>query len=325
MTVEKKYDVIGTRPIRPDGADKVTGRALYGADIRLPGMLYGMVLRSPHGHARILSIDTRQAEALPGVRAVVTATDLPDLESKVVELGEGAVNLRYQSNNILARDKALYFGHAIAAVAATSIHVAEEALALIDVRYEVLHPVLTAPEAMKPDAPILLEELRADELGVKGSAPTNIAEHARFGRGDVEKAFQEAAVVVEKEFHTAMVHQGYIEPQNATALWNVDGQLTIWCSTQGSFGARDQVAEILQIPVSRIKVVPLEIGGGFGGKIGVYLEPIAALLSKKSRRPVKLSMSRAEVLAAGADAFLGKPYRPEEVLTTAAGLLRGAA
>ena len=298
MTVEKKYDVIGSRPLRPDGADKLTGRALYGADIRLPGMLYGMVLRSPHGHARILSIDTRKAEALAGVKAVVTAADLPDVESKIADLGEGTVNLRYQSNNVLARDKALYFGHAIAAVAAASIHVAEEALALIDVQYEVLKPALTAQEAMSPDAPILLEELRTNELGEKGSAPTNIAEHSQTGRGDVEKGFQEAAVVVEREFYTATVHQGYIEPQNATALWNVDGQITIWCSTQGSFGARDQVSEILGIPVSRIKVVPMEIGGGFGGKIGVYLEPIAALLSKKARRPVKLSMSRAEVLAA---------------------------
>jgi len=298
MTVEKQYEVIGTRPIRPDGTDKVTGRALYGADIRLPGMLYGMVLRSPHAHARILSIDTRKAEALPGVRAVVTAADLPDLESKISELGEGTINLRYQSNNVLARDKVLYFGHAVAAVAATSIHVAEEALGLIDVQYEVLKPVLTAQEAMRPDAPILLEELRTDELGAKGTTPTNIAEHSQISRGDVEKAFAEAAVVVEREFTTATVHQGYIEPQNSTALWNVDDQLTIWCSTQGAFGVRDQVAEILEIPVSKIKVIPMEIGGGFGGKIGVYLEPIAALLSKKARRPVKLTMSRAEVLAA---------------------------
>ena len=143
MTVEKKYDVIGSRPLRPDGADKLTGRALYGADIRLPGMLYGMVLRSPHGHARILSIDTRKAEALAGVKAVVTAADLPDVESKIADLGEGTVNLRYQSNNVLARDKVLYWGHAVAAVAASSVHIAEEAAALIEVQYEVLPPVMT--------------------------------------------------------------------------------------------------------------------------------------------------------------------------------------
>ena len=286
---EKPYRVIGTRPIRHDGTDKVTGRASFGADIRLPGMLYGKVLRSPHAHAQIRSIDTSEAEALPGVKAVVTAADL----------SEGAHNLRYQSNNILARDKVLYHGHAVAAVSATSPHIAEEALALIKVDYEVLPPVLDVRKAMRDDAPILLDDLRTDELGQKGEIATNIANHMQHQRGDVERGFQEAAVIVEREFHTATVHQGYIEPQNATALYNPDGQLTIWCSTQGAFGVRDQVSDILQIPVSRIRVIPMEIGGGFGGKNTVYLEPVAALLSKRSRhRPVKMVMSRAEVLAA---------------------------
>src|SRR6266542_6695943 len=127
------YKVIGTRPVRHDGTDKVTGRAQYGADIRLPGMLYGAMLRSPHAHARILSIDTTKAEAYPGVRAVVTAKDLPDVENKIEDLGEGTINLRHQSNNVLAKDKVLYFGHAIAAVAAINAHVAEDAAALIEV------------------------------------------------------------------------------------------------------------------------------------------------------------------------------------------------
>lgn len=294
-----QYKVIGTRPVRHDGTDKVTGRALYGADIRLPGMLYGAVLRSPHAHARIHSIDTSAAAALPGVRAVVTAADLPELESKISELGEGAVDLKYQSENVLAREKVLYWGHPVAAVAANSIHVANQAIGLIKVDYEVLPPVMRVEQAMRADAPILLDDLRTDDLSGPLEGNTNITEHFQTKRGDVEKAFAEAVVVVEREFHTATVHQGYIEPQNGTALWSADGQITIWCSTQGSFGVRDQVAEILQIPVSRIRVIPLEIGGGFGGKIGVYLEPIAALLSKKAgERPVKLSMSRAEVLAA---------------------------
>ncbi len=296
---KEPYKVIGTRPVRPDGTDKVTGRAQFGADIRLPGMLYGAVLRSPHAHARIQSIDTSQAEKLPGVRAVVTAADLPDLESKITELGEGVINQRYQSNNILARDKVLYYGHAIAAVAATSFHDAEEALKRIRVEYEVLPPVTDVRQAMQPDAPILLDDLRTSEFGQKGEQPTNIAEHSQEKLGDLEKGFAAAEVIVEREFDTATVHQGYLEPQNATALWNSDGQITIWCSTQGSFGVRDQVSEILLIPVSRIKVVPMEIGGGFGGKIGVYLEPVAALLSMKAgNRPVKLTMSRTEVLAA---------------------------
>lgn len=296
---DPNYKVIGTRPIRQDGVDKVTGRALYGADIRLPGMLYGAVLRSPHAHARILSIDTSQAEAYPGVRAVVTAADLPDLKDKVAGLGEGTINLRHQSWNILARQKVLYYGHPVVAVSATSPHVADEALALIQVTYEVLSPVLDVRAAMRPEAPLLIEDIFTDEMGKKSEKPSNVAAHYQTRHGDVEQGFQLATVIVESEFTTCMVHQGYIEPQNATALYNPDGQLTIWCSTQGSFGVRDQVAEILQIPVSKIRVIPMEIGGGFGGKIGVYLEPLAALLSRKSgHRPVKMTMSRSQVLAA---------------------------
>ncbi len=294
-----QFKVLGSTPVRQDGVDKVTGRAQYGADIRLPGMLSGAVLRSPHAHARIKSIDTRAAEAYPGVRAVATARDLPDLESKVADLGEGSVNLRYQSSNLLARDKVLYFGHALAAVAAVNAHVAEAAAALIQVDYEILPPVLDVRQAMRPDAPILLEELRTDELGQKGEQPTNIAAHYLDETGDLEQGFREADLIVEREFTTAMVHQGYIEPHSATALVTADGQVTIWCSTQGAFGVREQTAEILRLPASKIRVIPMEIGGGFGGKIGVYLEPLAVLLSRKSgHRPVKLTMSRREVLAA---------------------------
>src|SRR5215211_7390866 len=180
------YTVIGKNPLRHDGTDKVTGRAQYGADIRLPGMLYGAMLRSPHAHARILSIDTSQAEAYPGVRAVVTANDLPDVESKIAELGEGTINLRHQSNNILAKDKVLYFGHAVAAVAAINPHVAEEALSLIDVKYEVLPPVLDVRKAMQADAAILLDDMRTDELGKKGDVPSNVAAHNQEQVGDIE-------------------------------------------------------------------------------------------------------------------------------------------
>ena len=282
-TVELTYRVIGTRLDRYDATDKVTGRAQYGADIRLPNMLYGKVLRSPHAHAVIRSIDTSAAEKHPGVRAVVTAADLPEVDDRIVDAGEGgSANLRYQSDNILARDKVLYFGHAVAAVCATSAHIAEEALALIRVDYAVLPHVLSVRAAMESDAPILHEELRTDELGEKGSIPTNVASHLQHLQGDVERGFREAAVIVEREVNTASVHQGYIEPQNATAIYNPAGQLTIWCSTQGSFGVRSQVSDILKIPVSNIRVIPTEIGGGFGGKVGVYLEPLAALLSRKA-------------------------------------------
>ena len=291
------YQVIGTRPIRHDGTDKVTGRAIYGIDARMPGMLFGAVLRSPHAHARILSIDTSRADALPGVKAVVTSRDLPDVEAKISGQGEGAVNLRYQSCNILGRDKALYHGHALAAVSATSLQIAQEAIQLIEVKYELLPPVMDVRQAMLPDAPVLLDDLYLDDMGEKSGQAGNIAGHFQVKNGDLEKGYQEAAVIVEREFLTATVHQGYIEPQNAVALYGMDGRLTIWCSTQGAFGVRDQVAAILDIPVSQIRVVPLEIGGGFGGKIGVYLEPLAALLSKKSgHKPVKMTMGTAEVL-----------------------------
>jgi xanthine dehydrogenase molybdenum-binding subunit len=296
---EAAYQVIGTRPLRHDGVEKVTGRALYGADLRLPGMLYGTVLRSPHAHARIRAIDTRRAEALTGVKAVITARDLPDMENKVENLGEASINLRYQSRNILAHEKVLYYGHAVAAVAALDLHTAQEAASLIEVDYELLPPVMDTLQAMRPDATILLEELRTDEMGIKGSTPSNVAAHYRLQRGDLAQGFQDAAVVVEHEFHTSTVHQGYIEPHNATAQYNPDGQLTIWCSTQGAFGVRGQVSELLHIPLSKIRVIPMEIGGGFGGKNEVYLEPLAALLSKKcGHRPVRMTMSYADVLAA---------------------------
>ena len=292
------YKVIGSRPLRPDGVDKVTGRALYGADVKLPGMLHGKVLRSPHAHARILSIDFSAARALPGVRAVVTAQDLPSIGDQMADLGESTVNLRYVSNNILAHDKGLYYGHAVAAVAADNVHVAEEALALIKVEYERLPHVLDGKQAMLPEAPILLSDLRTNELGKLGDAPTNVASHLCHQRGDLAAGFAQADVVVERTFQTAMVHQGYIEPQTVTALWNEDDQLSIWCSTQGAFSVQEQLAELLQIPLSRITVTPTEIGGGFGGKINVYLDPVAALLSRKAgHRPVKMTMTRAEVLA----------------------------
>ncbi len=300
-TVTKpRFRVIGKRPIRPDGVDKVTGRALYGADIKLQGLLYGKVLRSPFAHARIKSIDTSAAEALPGVKAVITGKDFKPAEDRVERSGEGTVNYSYLSQNVMAQDKVLYHGHPVAAVAATSVHIAEEALALIKVEYEPLPVVLDVLEAMRDNAPILLPNLRTHELGeAVGDKPTNIASHEQIARGDVEKGFAEADVIVEREFRTATVHQGYIEPQNATALWNADGQITVWTSTQSAWDEQRELSAILHVPLSHIRVIPMEIGGGFGGKLNVYLEPLAALLSLKAgHRPVKLWMQRDEVLKA---------------------------
>lgn len=300
MATAPQYKVIGSRPPRPDGVDKVTGRAVYGNDTQLPGMLYGCILRSPHAHARIRGIDTSRAEALPGVRAVVTAADLPSLEDKFEEMGEGGTaNMRYSSNNILADDKALYDGHAVAAVAAVDLSTAEDAAALIEVDYEVLPPVMDVHQAMAEGASILLEDLRTEELGERKEGQTNVATHFRHQLGDVAEGFAAADVVIEREFNTATVHQGYIEPHAATALWNDDDHLTVWCSTQGAFAARGQLSGILQKPVADITVTPTEIGGGFGGKIPVYVEPVAAVLSRKAgHRPVKIAMSRTDVIKA---------------------------
>ena len=284
------YKVVGTRPIRHDGTDKVTGRAKYGADFESAGLLHGKVLRSPHAHARIKSIDASKALAHPGVMAVLTAKDMP-----VAGMENPSRATRFSSENLLAGSKALYKGHAVAAVAATSPHIAETALSLIDVQYEVLPPVMEVRQAMKEDAPLLHEDMTTMELGEQSEKHSNIATHFRYEQGDVDKGFTEAELIVEREFTTATVHQGYIEPQNAAALWNSDGQLTVWCSTQGAFAVRDSMASVLDLPVSRIKVVPMEIGGGFGGKIPIYLEPLAALLSKKTGHPVKMVMSRSEV------------------------------
>ncbi|MDG2303116.1 MAG: xanthine dehydrogenase family protein molybdopterin-binding subunit [Candidatus Binatia bacterium] len=295
----REFRVIGTRPIRHDGIDKVTGRAVYGADVTLPGLLQGSVLRSPHAHARILSIDTTRAAALPGVKAIVTSEDLPNVRAREEKLGESVTNVRHLSENILAHDKVLYHGHAIAAVAATSAHIAEEAAALIDVKYEVLPPVLDVRKAMQDDAPILHPDLRTHGGDPeRADRETNVAAVTHFERGDIEAGFAQADEIIERSFDTAMVHQGYIEPHNAVAQVNADGQATLWCSTQGHFDVRRLCADVLEMPLSRLKVVAAEIGGGFGGKTTIYLEPLAILLSRKSGAPVKLVMSRADVLQA---------------------------
>ena len=302
----QEFNSVGKSPIRHDGADKVTGRAKYGADTNMAGMLYGKILRSPHAHAVIKSVDASEAEALPGVYAVVTSADWPETSMKLTDLAEGSIhNLGFLSMNILARGKALYKGHPIAAVAAVSPHVAEEAMAKIKVDYEVLKPVLTAEQGMKADAPILHDRLAAvtsPALRPGGlledgdeSMQTNISNRFEFSLGDVEQGFKDADFIVEKETTTQAVHQGYIEPQAGVAHWQTDGNVTIWSSSQGQFTVRDQTARFLGIPVSRVKAIPMEIGGGFGAKGITYVEPVAALLSRKSGRPVKIQLTRTEV------------------------------
>ena len=303
-----KYRVLGTRPDRHDGAAKVTGGARFGADIHPAGLLHGKILRSPHAHARIRSIDTSKAEALPGVTAVATSKDFPIIADKSIDFSDIRGNARIAAENVLANDRVFYVGHAVAAVAATNAHIAEQALKLIDVDFEVLPAILTLHDALKKDAPLLHDDMTTrfrverfaagDDTGEK----SNVAGHIQHKLGDVEKGFREADVVIEREFHTQTVHQGYIEPQASTASWGADGRVTIWTSTQGVFAIRTSTAAILGLPESMVTVVPMEVGGGFGAKSVTYLDAVAAVLSRKSNRPVKMVMSREEVFKGGGPA-----------------------
>ena len=285
-----KYKWVGTRPVRHDGLDKVTGRARFAADLVLPGMLHGHVLRSPYAHARIISIDTTEAEAMPGVKAVLTAADFPEMK-----IGSGD---RYEPHNLMAREKVFYEGHAVAAIAAGTRRQARAAADAIDVEYEILPHVMTVDEAMADDAPVLHDHLITTGVDPVPTVASNIANRTVFERGDIEAGFAEADVVIEREFTTKVVHQGYIEPHGVVADTSQDGRSTVWCSSQGHFMVRRSTAEMLGWEQSRIKVIPAEIGGGFGGKTTIYLEPLAVRLSEKASRPVKMIMSRDEVFRA---------------------------
>jgi len=300
--MSSKYKWIGTRPDRPDGADKVTGRARFAADYNMPGQLIGKVLRSPHAHAVIKSIDTSKAAALPGVKAVITGADFPEQPNVIVPTGEMQVNLRDITRNIMAREKALFDGHPVAAVAASTEAIAREALALIKVEYEVLPHVIDVADAMKDDAPILLEHLRTEGVKPEPTKASNIAKRIDVVKGKVEDGFKEAEVVIERHYTTQAVHQGYIEPHAAVAMASEDGQVNVWTTTQGHFQVRGFCSRLLNIETSQIRVTPSEIGGGFGGKTVVYLEPLAIRLSQKSGKPVKMTMTRDEVFRASGPA-----------------------
>ena len=291
------YKQIGSRPVRPDGVDKVTGRARFGADLVLPNMIYGKVLRSPHAHARIKSVDVSGALAIDGVMAAISGSDFPGGTSGGEVVGEGGGTVDDVAKNVMARDKVLYHGHAVAAVAAKTTAIAESALAAIKVEYEVLEPVLDVVAAMAEDA-ILVDENQYTNLPEKPEKPSNIANVGHLERGNVGEGFEQADVVIEREYKVPMAHQGYIEPHACVASIDETGRGTVWLSTQGHFDARAATASILGRNIADLKFVASEIGGGFGGKTVVYLEPLAILMSEKANRPVKMQMSREEVFRA---------------------------
>ena len=286
----RKLKVVGTTPIKPDGVDKVTGRAKFGADVQLPGTLVGKILRSPHAHAVIKSIDTSEAEKLPGVKAVCTRDDFP-------EIARGAM---YDISYIcMAREKVFFDGHQVAAVAATSEKIAKKALKLIKVEYEVLPHVIDVMDAARDDAPILHPDNRPKGIeDWPADKQTNILERAEWAMGDVETGFADADLVIEREFDTKPMHQSYIEPQGCIANYTEDGQFELWTCTQAHFVYRSRLAAILQMDISKIRVTASELGGGFGGKTMFYAEPVAAVLSRKANRPVKIALTRNEVFRA---------------------------
>ena len=283
-----KFKYIGTRPNRPDGLDKVTGRAKYGADFNAPNMLHAAVLRSPHAHARITKIDTSKAEALSGVKAIVTRADFPT--------GLKGENFYLQENTI-AGDRVLYDGHAVATVAATSALIAKDAIKLIEVDYEILPHVTDVDEAMKPDAPVIRKD--AQDHSVPEGLPPNIVSYMDFGHGDLEAGFSDADLIMENTYKTEAAHQGYIEPHACVGQLGQDGKGEMWICTQGQWFIRKMCASVLGLEASQLRVTPSEIGGGFGGKTTIFSEALSLALSRKAGgRPVKLVMTRSEVLRA---------------------------
>ena len=293
------FRVLGTRPIRPDGLDKVTGRALYSDDFFLPNMIHGRILRSPHAHARIKSIDTSAALALPGVHAVVTGADFPHVDNKLISQGAaGLINIGDVADNCIARDKVLYDGHAVTGVAADNPHIAEEAVNLIKVEYELLPPVMDVRTAMAEGAPVIHDDFFPGSFIMPLEKILPNASRMQMGNGDLEQGFAEADIIVERKFTTETIHQGYIESHITTVNWDDNNYITVWTATQGTFGLRDHLAGVMLVPMANVKIIPLEVGGAFGGKERMYREPIAAILSKKSHRPVKIALRRDEVLRA---------------------------
>jgi CO/xanthine dehydrogenase Mo-binding subunit len=277
--------VAGQRLPRLDGIGKVTGKHVYAADFTLPGMLFGKVLRSHRPHAMIRKLDVSRAAAIPGVRGIITAADIP-----AVRFGQAV-----RDTSVFALDRVLFAGHPIAAVAATSLEIAEQAIAAIDVEFEDL-PTLFDPEAAL-DSNIRIhpdwETYKALPIIARSG---NVSGRARIHAGDVNQAFASAYKVYEHRFTTPLVHPGYTEPRTAVADWDANSNVTVWSNTQLPFDTQNTLAEILDMPAARIRVIVPGIGGGFGGKLRIGVEHFAALLARKTARPVKVMTTSEEEL-----------------------------
>ena len=295
MNAYQEFKIIGSRPVRPDGLDKVTGRARYGADLNMQGQIYGHVVRSPHAHAVIQSIDCSKAAAMEGVLAVMTGDDLVKPGNEMLGSGEGAMALKDLVPMLMSQGAVLFHSQAVAAVAATSPELAAEAARAVEVTYEVLPAVTDMHKALAPDAPILHHDRFPDDYPEE---PTNLATHISLTVGEPTAAFEKADVIVEQTYSVPMCHQGYIEPHACVARVDARGRVDLWCSTQGHFAARHYTSAATGIDLGKITVTASEIGGGFGGKTTVYLEPLAVVLAQKAGRPVKMVMDRGDVFRA---------------------------
>jgi CO/xanthine dehydrogenase Mo-binding subunit len=293
---------IGRSIPRLDSVEKVTGKGLFAADIQLPGMLFAKFLASPHPHAEILSIDTSAAELLPGVRAVVTAADIP---------AEVEYYPEWRAHAFLARGHVVFAGQPVAAVAADDLATAEAAVELIQVEYRPLTVVATLEQALETDCPAVRHGLHhiehaesghtgdisaGEEADLEDEKSPNVVADMVFSFGDVEAAFAASDVIVENTYTVPVVHQGHIEPQGVTAYWDRPDHVTVWACVQGAWGARGNITNVLGIRQTNITFNATEIGGGFGAKFDGLYSPIAVLLAKKAEQPVQLILTREEEL-----------------------------
>jgi CO/xanthine dehydrogenase Mo-binding subunit len=287
LETKTTFNIVGSETARHDAYEKAAGAAVFGTDFSLPNMLFGKIVWSKRAHARIIKIDVSRVAEIAGVRAIITANDMPPVSYGIV----------LQDQTVLARQKVVYRGQPVAAVAADSLELAERAVEQIQIYYEEL-PVILDPElAMEPSSTQIHEDILP--LGSPDPKLRNVASYTRIQRGSIEHGLKEADLVLEEDYKTQMVHQSYIEPRAATAAVDPQGKLKVWTSTQSPFSIRAGLAQVLQMPINKIEVIGTYTGGGFGGKIGISIEPICAVLAMKTKRPVKIILTREEEFAYG--------------------------